>query len=162
MQFARPWTSPASPLDSRTTVSLVEQQPSTVISLKLVATAARSTRESASGSHGASVVRTASIVAMSGDSMAAPFAIPPTLNPAPSTSTCFVDCVVVIIATAARRPASWPTVEGAQQRGKADLRPADRERDSDQSRLADEDLLGRRPDPRGHELAHALRGAPSL
>jgi hypothetical protein len=41
--------------------------------------------------------------------------------------------------------------------GEAVLELADRERHAYQTRLADENLLGRSPDASGHELAHALR-----
>ncbi len=110
-------TGPARPLDKSTTVSLVEQHPSTVISLKLSETELRRIRESVPLSQLASVVRTASIVAMSGESIAAPFAIPPTLKPAPSTSTSFRAVSVVIIATAACRPASPPPSKEAIKPG---------------------------------------------
>ena len=87
-------------------MSLVEQHPSTVISLKLSLTASRKMRVRVAGSQGASVVRRASIVAMFGASIAAPFAMPPTLNPPASTWISFETVSVVIMATAAREAAS--------------------------------------------------------
>ncbi len=89
-------------------MSLVEVQPSTVIWLKLRLTASCSARFSVLGSTAASVVSTASMVAMLGASMAAPLAIPPTEKPRPGTTTCLDRVSVVMIAWAAAWPASAP------------------------------------------------------
>ena len=65
-------------------MSLVEVQPSTTCALKLSATPACSdVAAGRPGSTAASVVSTASIVAMFGASIAAPLAMPPTTKPAP-------------------------------------------------------------------------------
>ena len=97
---------------------------------------------------GASVVRIASIVAMSGASIAAPFAMPPTAESVALTSTSLSVVSVVIIATAARRAAARSSRSRAPTRAskaRASIL-ADREGHADQTRLADEHLLGSRPD----------------
>ena len=71
---------PARPEAMRTTVSLVEVQPSTVIELNESRTAIRSRSASGPGSTAASVVRKANMVAMSGASMPAPLAMPATVK----------------------------------------------------------------------------------
>ena len=62
-------------------MSLVEVQPSTVIELNESRTAMRSRSARGPGSTAASVVRKASMVAMSGASMPAPLAMPATVKP---------------------------------------------------------------------------------
>ena len=149
-------TGPARPLASRTTVSLVEQHPSTVISLKLAATARRRTPHRTSGSHSASVVSTASIVAMSGASIAAPFAIPPTEKPAPSTSTCFSNVSVVMIALAAAESASSPDPRPLTSFG-IPVSTQSTGNGTPISPVWHTRILSRaRPDSLRHELAHAL------
>ncbi len=69
---------PARPDAISTTVSLVEVHPSTVMALNESRTAMRRTSARAAGSTSASVVRKASMVAMSGASMPAPLAMPAT------------------------------------------------------------------------------------
>ncbi len=54
----------------------------------------------------ASVVQTASMVAMLGASMAAPLAMPPTVKPSPRTTTSLGTVSVVMIARAAKAPPS--------------------------------------------------------
>ena len=97
-------TGPARPLASSSTVSLVDWAPSTVSRLKLPATAARRMSCNSAGSAAASVVSTASIVAMFGSSIAAPLAMPPTVKPPPSTVTSLGTVSVVIMALAASPP----------------------------------------------------------
>ena len=87
-------------------MSFVDWQPSTDIALNESATPARRIRWSVSGSASASVVSTASIVAMSGASMAAPLAMPPTRKPSPDTSVSLRTVSVVMIACAALLPPS--------------------------------------------------------
>ena len=110
----------------------------------------------------ASVVSTASIVAMSGASIAAPLAMPPDAEAGCLDQHLFRGRVrrhhrdgglhgLSPGLCRERRPGREPLLE-----------PADRERDADQTRLADEDLLGRRPDSSGNELAHALRARAAL
>jgi hypothetical protein len=94
-------------------VSLVEVQPSTVMALKLSATPARSDWVSRSGATQASVVSTASIVAMFGASMAAPLAIPPTTNPGPPTRHSLRAVSVVRMASAAAVPPAASLVRPA-------------------------------------------------
>ena len=105
---ARPRTDgsmgPARPLARRSTVSLVDSAPSTVRQLNEVATAPCSSPVAVVGSTAASVVSTASMVAMLGSSMAAPLAIPPTVNPSPSTWVFLGTVSVVMMASAA----AWP------------------------------------------------------
>ena len=60
-------------------MSLVERQPSTLRQSNVSPTARASARCSTAGSTAASVVSTASIVAIAGESIAAPFAMPPTI-----------------------------------------------------------------------------------
>ena len=75
--------------------------PSIVISLNECPTAADSAARRTSGVEVASVVSTASIVAMFGASIAAPLAIPPTTKPSLSTATALVLVSVVKMALAA-------------------------------------------------------------
>ena len=96
------------PLASTSTVSLVEVLPSTVIALNDEATASRSDCCKVLPSTAASVVQTASIVAMSGASIAAPLAMPPTLKSSPATTASLGTVSVVMIARAAWAPASTP------------------------------------------------------
>src|ERR687898_54152 len=124
---------PERPLASRSTVSLVEVQLSTVTALKLSATPASSTRSSVGGSTSASVVRTASIVARLGASIAAPFAIPPTTNPSPRITAAL----------------------GHQPRH-ARCDHAHGEREADQAGGAHQHRLGGAAHPVGGERAHPL------
>ena len=82
-------------------MSLVDVQPSTVMPLKESRTATRNRSAKAAGSTAASVVRKASMVAMSGASIPAPLAIPATRKVGFSTSTSFGPESVVRIPTAA-------------------------------------------------------------
>ena len=89
------------PLDNKITESLVDVQPSTVISLNECRTALLRACCSASGDDEASVVSTASMVAMFGASIAAPLAMPPRTKPFASSATCLILVSVVRIAFAA-------------------------------------------------------------
>ena len=80
---------------------MVDVQPSTVIVLNDAATASRSAVCKVAASTAASVVQRASMVAMFGASMAAPLAMPPTVNPSPETTTSFGTVSVVMMALAA-------------------------------------------------------------
>ena len=91
----------------------------------------------------ASVVHTASIVAMLGASIAAPLAMPPTLNPWPATTTSLGTVSVVMMARAALVPASVPPERAITIGAISGIDRVDRERDPDESRLAHQDLLGR-------------------
>ncbi len=82
-------------------MSLVDWQPSTLRQLKVVSTAERSALEPSEASRTASVVRNASIVAMSGRSIPAPLAIPPTVTPPVRRTLDFGTESVVMIAVAA-------------------------------------------------------------
>ena len=82
-------------------MSLVEVAPSTVMQLKVSVTASRRTCWRTAGSAWASVVSTASIVAMFGWSIAAPLAMPPTVKPPPSITTSLRTVSVVRMAWAA-------------------------------------------------------------
>ncbi len=81
---------------------------STVTRLKVNSTACRSAASQASLVSGASVVMTASIVAMFGAIMPLPLAMPPTVMRRPSTSSdravCLAKVSVVMIAVAASSP----------------------------------------------------------
>ena len=106
---------PATPLARTITVSLVDVQPSTTSAVEASrATAAPQRRCSSAGSTAASVVSTASIVAMFGASIAAPLAMPPTVTPPPSTDDLLaigvgghdrLGRVGAAVGAAARRPA---------------------------------------------------------
>ena len=105
-------TGPAAPLASRSTVSLVEVQPSTVEGVEACRPRrARSAAVSCAGRRpAASVVSTASIVAMLGASIAAPLAMPPTAKPvARARRPPCARVSVVMIASAARGSARRPT-----------------------------------------------------
>ena len=87
--------------------------------LKLALTASRSTFVARSGDKAASVIRTASIVAMLGAIMAAPFAAPVTVTVCPSISIdrlanlCRVSVVIMPFAASASEagvPASFSTI----------------------------------------------------
>jgi hypothetical protein len=96
---------------------LVEHSPSTVIALNVTSVTAASARCSSAGSTAASVVTTASIVAISGSIMPDPFAMPPTRKlPAPvrtSTAASFGKGSVVMIARAADGPPSRASADPA-------------------------------------------------
>ena len=94
---------PLAPLAMTVTVSLVDMQPSESRRSKLTRVAARSAVSRSSAGTTASVVSTTSIVASWGASMPAPLAIPPTVQPAPSTTTCLLTESVVMIASARLR-----------------------------------------------------------
>ena len=79
----------------------MDVQPSTVISLNECLTALPSAAFSTCGDEVASVVSMASIVAMFGESIAAPLAMPPTTKPSGSTRTSLILVSVVRIAFAA-------------------------------------------------------------
>ena len=148
--------SPACPLASTRTVSLVDVQPSTVNPLKVSSTARPSARRSVAGGQATSVVRTASIVAMCGASMAAPLAMAPTVNPRPSTTTSLRTVSVVMMAVAASSAAARPFGPGGHQPGDAGLDGRHRERDADEPGLADEDVGAVHPEPLPHQRAHPL------
>ena len=90
------------PLARTITVSFVEVAPSTSIELNEGATAAVSARCNVAGSVTASVVRTQSMVAISGANIAAPLAMPPTVTPSRSITTSLAKLSVVMMAVAAR------------------------------------------------------------
>ena len=99
----------AVPLASNTMVSLVLMTPSTLTRLKVASTARRSMPSATSGSSGASVVTTASIVASDGAIMPEPLHMPPMVAEPPSSSvTWTADSLltrsVVMMASAASRP----------------------------------------------------------
>ena len=105
---------PLAPLASTVTVSLVDMQPSESSRSKLTRVAARSAWSSSAAGTTASVVITTSMVASCGASMPAPLAIPPMLQPAPSTTACLLTESVVMIACAASAPPC--AVEGVVRR----------------------------------------------
>ena len=94
-------------------------QPSTVISLNECPTASPRAPCSSPGDTAASVVSTASIVAMFGASMAAPFAMPPTTKPSASMTTCLVLVSVVKMALAATAAQAGDDPRPAKRIGKA-------------------------------------------
>ena len=99
-------------------MSLVLVQASTMSVLKEASTAPRRAAWRAEGVAGASVVRTASIVAMAGASIAAPFAMPPTRVPSPAGAVaCLVTVSVVSMAWLARRPAVSSAASAAAAAG---------------------------------------------
>jgi hypothetical protein len=104
---------PDAPLHSTLTVSLVDMQPSESSRSKLARVAARSARSAVAASTTASVVSTTSMVASCGASMPAPLAIPPIVQPLPSTTTCLLTESVVMIAAAASGPPSDDRVASA-------------------------------------------------
>ena len=104
-------------------MSLVDVHPSDDIALKLSATPARRMSVSAPGSTAASVVSTASIVAMFGASIAAPLAMPPTVKPAPRTTLSFRWVSVVRIASAAAAPPDGSARAAVDERRARHLRP---------------------------------------
>ena len=103
------------PLASTSTVSLVDVAPSTVMTLNDALTASRRAACRVPGSTAASVVHNASIVAMFGASMPAPFAMAPTVKPSARTSASLGTVSVVMMARAAAAadsdpPARAPTI----------------------------------------------------
>ncbi len=101
-------------------MSLVEVQPSTDMALKESRTAIRRRSASGPGSISASVVRKASMVAMSGASIPAPLAIPATAKVGCSTSTSLRPESVVRMAWAASAAAPSEPVRAATSRGMPD------------------------------------------
>jgi hypothetical protein len=69
-------------------------------------------------------VSTASIVAMSGASMAAPLAMPPTTKPSPGTTVSLRRVSVVMIASAAALPWAGSPLRAAARAGMPDRRAA--------------------------------------
>src|SRR5260370_186349 len=102
--FSGSGLTPAAPLASSSTVSLVDMHPSVSSRSNVVATAPRSAASSPAAPSSASVVSTASIVASAGASMAAPLAMPPISYPGPGTRHIFDTVSVVLIASAAADP----------------------------------------------------------
>ena len=94
---------------------------------------------------------TASIVAMFGESIAAPFAMPPTTNPSPSTTTSFVTVSVVRIALAASAACLGRRAAPVDERWQRRLDPLDGEPGPDRSRSS------RRGRARGARQAPELR-----
>src|SRR6266576_1613208 len=105
---SRAGSTPAAPLASSSAVSLVLVSPSTEMALKLRSATRRSRGWSEAGSATASVVSTASRVAISGWIIPAPLAIPPTVTRPPGvskrTAQCFGRVSVVMMARAASMP----------------------------------------------------------
>src|SRR5438445_426679 len=105
---SRPGSTPDAPLASSSAVSFVLVSPSTEMALKLRSPTRRGSGWSVAGSATASVVSTASSVAMSGWIMPAPLAIPPTVTIPPGvsnrTAQCFGRVSVVMMARAAAVP----------------------------------------------------------
>ena len=101
-------------------MSLVDVQPSTDIELKESRTAMRSRSASGPGSTAASVVRKASMVAMSGASMPAPLAMPATAKVGRSTSTSLRPESVVRMPWAASAAASAESDRAATRVGMPD------------------------------------------
>ena len=102
-------------------MSLVERDPSVVMRLNEASTACVRAVWSAPGSTTASVVITASMVAMAGESIAAPLAMPPTVMVTPPTSKVAIASLatvsVVMMASAAERPASGVAARAAAAAG---------------------------------------------
>ncbi len=101
-----PGVTPEAPDASRSTVSLVDMQPSESTRSKVTRVAARRASSSSSAVATASVVRTTSMVARPGASMPAPLAIPPTVKPFPVATACLETESVVMMAVAAAVPPS--------------------------------------------------------
>ena len=146
---------PRDPLARRSTVSLVDVHPSTERALNERSTPAWRTARRTSGTATASVVSTASIVAMLGESMAAPLAIPPTRKGPASRTTSLRTVSVVRMASAAAVPpsarspaaaAGTPSSMAAIGRGMP-IRPVEQTRTS----------VGRQPTSDAHQGAGALR-----
>jgi hypothetical protein len=96
-------------LASSSTVSLVEQEPSTSSRSKVSRVALRSARSSCAAVTAASVVRTTSMVANEGASMPAPLAMPPKFHLSRWWKAASLGTVsVVMIACAASRPPERP------------------------------------------------------
>ena len=149
-----------SPLARTSTVSLVDVDPSTVIVLNEAATASVRALCNVGASTAASVVQSASIVAMLGASMAAPLAMPPTVKPSPATTTSFGTVSVVMMARAAWAASCRRGAACHDDRLQLRQDVIDGERDADKTRLAYQDLLGGGPDFAGDRDAEPLgRGA---
>ncbi len=88
-------------------------QPSESSRSKVTRVASRSALSTVDGSTTASVVSTTSIVASPGASIPAPFAIPPTDQPSPCTTTVFGRVSVVMMACAAAAPPSGDSASAA-------------------------------------------------
>ncbi len=106
---------PLAPLAITVTVSLVDMQPSESSRSKLTRVAARRAVSRSAASTTASVVRTTSMVASWGASIPAPLAMPPTVQPAPSTTACLLTESVVMIAAAASAPPSGSSASYAAE-----------------------------------------------
>ena len=87
---------------------MVDVEPSTVMTLKDASTASCRAAWRVAGSTAASVVHSASMVAMFGASMAAPLAMAPTVKPSARTSASLGTVSVVMMARAAAAADSGP------------------------------------------------------
>lgn len=83
---------PLAPLDSSSTVSLVDMQPSESTRSKVIRVAARNASSSVAGPATASVVSTHSMVAIPGASIPEPLAMPPTVQPLPGPQWSSAGC----------------------------------------------------------------------
>ncbi len=110
---------PAWPFASKRAVSLVLVSPSTEIALNVRSATRFQNGRSVPGSETASVVTTASSVAMSGWIIPAPLAMPPMMMGPPGvsrrTATCFGLVSVVMIARAASTPPSGESFAAASR-----------------------------------------------
>ena len=114
---ASPMVTPLAPLASANTQSFVEHSPSTEIALNVTSVTAVRARCNSDGATPASVVTTASIVAIKGSIIPEPFAMPPTLKRpigvSTTTASAFGNGSVVMIARAASAPPSRVSADAA-------------------------------------------------
>ena len=156
---ASPTLTPEVPEASTSTVSLVLMSPSTLMRLKLCATAARSARRSRGASMAASVVSTASMVAMFGWIMPAPLANPEiVIAPPPrfaDVTAIFARVSVVVIACAASPGSRFAS--GPWSACDAALQLVQVQEHADDAGREHEHLVGPRANRRGTQGLHALR-----
>ena len=120
-------------------MSLVDMQPSESTRSKVAGGPQRNASSSTVASAIASVVSTQSMVAIAGASIPAPFAIPPTFQPAPAITAFFGRVSVVMIAAAAAGP---PSAESPPRGPHPGQQLVHRQPLADQAGRADRDLAG--------------------
>ena len=135
-------------------------QPSESSRSKLTRVAARSAASRSAAGTAASVVSTTSMVASCGASMPAPLAIPPIVQPAPSTTTCLGTLSVVMIA--GRRVGAARGVEGVVRRVHAAEQRVAVVGQADQPGGADDDVDGSDAEPRGDPLRDRVGGLEAV
>ena len=153
---------PALPLARAITVSFVDVQPSTVRRWKECSIARASCCCKASGVITASVVTTASIVAMFGLSIAAPFAIPPTVTPSADRDRLFPQRVGGHDRFGGRLGRFGALCQRFTTAGTPVMNASSGKGNADETGRTDQNVLGCASERRGDEITRTLGGRPPV